>query len=358
MSPFRILIMLMTTLATATAVHAQSPGYFVSSESCLFAKDLESLEAAAQPASSECPGMTWCTQALRQSAATWMRLRALCSAAKQESTCCEAACTTQTRSASKGSNCAVGLAGSVKGCLAAQVPKACDCAKACACCESCNEKRENTPRVQALPMPLTLEMMQRIAGLRGIGQLPSAPPLAIVGMPPCVPAVQGTLIGPMPAPGAALVHVVPLTHSVKPVHLVTPELEAHCERMHHRGDAIVLEGNVLFLCKKHAQPIRIEAQRVIVNMRDGSFIVESDIRPTTSSSFGVQRTPAAAPGVSSSIGFCVPCPPEVPRTYVPHAVTPDTGAGRARDVHRPLCPPPPVSADLETLIRFWIDMHR
>jgi len=67
-----------------------------------------------------------------------------------------------------------------------------------------------------------------------------------------------------------------------PVHLATPDLDAHCDRMHHRGDVVVLEGNVLLLVKKHAQPIRIEAQRVLVNMRDGSFTVESGLAPVTS----------------------------------------------------------------------------
>ena len=49
----------------------------------------------------------------------------------------------------------------------------------------------------------------------------------------------------------------------KPAHLVTPELEAHCQRILHKDGMIILEGNVLLLCKKHAQPIRIEAPRVM-----------------------------------------------------------------------------------------------
>ena len=75
---------------------------------------------------------------------------------------------------------------------------------------------------------------------------------------------------------------------VRPAHFVTPELDVHCERIIHVGDQVILEGNVLLLCKKHAQPIRIEAQRVAINMKDGSFTVDSMPR-TITTSFGVQR---------------------------------------------------------------------
>ena len=85
----------------------------------------------------------------------------------------------------------------------------------------------------------------------------------------------------------------------KHAHLVTPDFEAHCQRMTHRGDTIILEGDVILLNKKHAQPIRIEAHRVIVNMKDGTFTVESEARPTVSG-FGVQRTSAVPPSGAPS----------------------------------------------------------
>ncbi len=77
-------------------------------------------------------------------------------------------------------------------------------------------------------------------------------------------------------------------HETKPAHLVTPELEAHCQRINHKDGMVILEGNVLLLCKKNAQPIRIEASRVVVNMKDGSFVV--DTAAPASSSVGVLRT--------------------------------------------------------------------
>jgi hypothetical protein len=100
-----------------------------------------------------------------------------------------------------------------------------------------------------------------------------------------LPADAPTWIAPPPMMPSLPVSRV----AAKPARLVTPEFEAHCDRMTNQGDLIVLEGNVLLLCKKHARPIRIEAQRVVVNMKDGSFRVENG-GPSTTSSFGVMRT--------------------------------------------------------------------
>jgi hypothetical protein len=92
----------------------------------------------------------------------------------------------------------------------------------------------------------------------------------------------------MPCPPT---YVLQVAHPVRPAKLVTPDFEAHCEKMTHKGDMIVLEGNVLLLCKKHAQPMRVEGQRVLVNMKDGSFSVESagSMTMPAATSFGVMR---------------------------------------------------------------------
>jgi len=91
-----------------------------------------------------------------------------------------------------------------------------------------------------------------------------------------------------------------MTPAAPPVHSLprfeSPDLEVHCEKMTHRGDTVVFEGNVMLLSKKHAQPIRINAHRVILNVKDGSYTVESARQiaplPPTVSSFGVLRTSA------------------------------------------------------------------
>ena len=65
---------------------------------------------------------------------------------------------------------------------------------------------------------------------------------------------------------------------VRSAKLVTPDFEAHCDQMVHHGDSIHLIGNVMLLCKKHAQPLRIEGERIVLNLNDGSFVVE--VAPT------------------------------------------------------------------------------
>jgi hypothetical protein len=85
-----------------------------------------------------------------------------------------------------------------------------------------------------------------------------------------------------PAPPAE--YVVPIRAPVdaprtQHAHLFTLDLEAHCERMVHTGNTILLEGDVLLLCRKNGQPVRIEAHRVILNMNDRSFTAESNVPP-------------------------------------------------------------------------------
>jgi hypothetical protein len=127
------------------------------------------------------------------------------------------------------------------------------------------------------PQPLTAEIMKRLAGLHGIAE----PQPFSLCPPMCAPAQEGFGI-------VRVVHAAPA--QIKPVRFATPDLDGHCERMSHQGDTVVLEGNVVLLVKKHAQPIRIEAQRVIVNMRDGSFQVTSTASAPAPSNFGIQRT--------------------------------------------------------------------
>jgi hypothetical protein len=96
--------------------------------------------------------------------------------------------------------------------------------------------------------------------------------------------------------------VIQVAHVVRPAKLVTPDLEAHCERMTHKGDMIVLEGSVLLLSKKHAQPVRVEGQRILVNLKDGSFTVESVSSMTmpAATSFGIMRTSLVEPATCGS----------------------------------------------------------
>jgi hypothetical protein len=125
--------------------------------------------------------------------------------------------------------------------------------------------------VPALPQVAPQPMVYRVAQPGSVTQVWSTP------VPP--PAGARVVVG-MPTSGTVAM----------PAHLVTPDLEAHCQRITHRDGLVILEGNVMLLCKKHAQPIRIEAPRVVVNMKDGSFSVDSHAAPASTTSFGVMRT--------------------------------------------------------------------
>ncbi len=61
------------------------------------------------------------------------------------------------------------------------------------------------------------------------------------------------------------------------VHLVTPQLEAHCQRLSESGDRdhVLLEGNVQLTCKRNGQLIHIQGQYVRVNLAEGTFTVEA-----------------------------------------------------------------------------------
>jgi hypothetical protein len=72
------------------------------------------------------------------------------------------------------------------------------------------------------------------------------------------------------------------TGSAHKVHLVTEHFEAHCNSMHCVGSdphRLLLEGEVLLTCKKSGHFVRIEAPCVAINMKDGTFSVESQPAP-------------------------------------------------------------------------------
>jgi hypothetical protein len=109
-------------------------------------------------------------------------------------------------------------------------------------------------------------------------------------MPPALPIGAGPY-GMPTLMGQAVPHGVylPVNLGAKPAKLVTPDFEAHCDHMIQRGDTIQLVGNVLLLCKKYAQPLRVEGQRILLNLNDGSFVVEAGP--------ALPRLPAPAIGV-------------------------------------------------------------
>jgi hypothetical protein len=141
----------------------------------------------------------------------------------------------------------------------------CCCAKGCARGETCKPK--TTATLQVCPSPI---------------------------LPP--------LVAPFTRVRAGVILTPTTTKHLPMPRFETPDLEVHCEKMTHRGDMVVFEGDVMLLSKKHAQPIRVNAQRVILNLKDGSYAVESARQISLPvSSFGVLR-------MSSKSEHCVPPP--------------------------------------------------
>jgi hypothetical protein len=318
MKQSRLLLLPAILLALATMAQAQEPPRYAP----------QPIPVAPQ-IGIECPGASWYWQAIQDGAAAWQRWRVMC-VAGQAASCGEA-------------KSAPGVA---KGCAGGQAPKDCCCAKGCNCCETCKAKKNATA---------ASGNWNPFAPIRPACEPMPCPPLAITTcptLPACGPVCKvpqgGFGIVEYRTMGAdnTIVRVLQIVQPVQsnPVHLVTPDLDARCDRMHHRGDIVVLEGNVLLLVKKHAQPIRIEAQRIHINMRDGSYSVVSDDRSAPASTWGVMRTslsdmpnvrypmsPATYPAPPPINVY--PAPPPIPH-YVPMAPTPPMSAPRDYSVPR------------------------
>ena len=305
-----LVLMMAILLATATAVSAQTPPQSSSPQytpptPAYSVKELESLEAAQQQAS-DCPF----AQALQEANVAWQRLRAMCVArmAGSEGACIEA-------KACKGAGCASAVAGCAKGALE---PKSCCCAKACACCETC--KTAQTVQAQC---PMTC------ANPPVLRAMPSCPLCPTVGCQTQSGSFGVQIVAPTPAAPVGMVpHVVYMSANVaaKPAKLVTPDFEAHCDQMIQEGNTIQLNGNVMLLCKKYAQPLRVEGQRIVINLNDSSFVVETGpVLPRASAAvpavgYGIMRMSInETTTVRPVTTYAQPCTPayECPRCVTP-----------------------------------------
>jgi hypothetical protein len=190
----------------------------------------------------------------------------------------------------------------------------CCCVKDCTSCQACKQKA--TAAVQVFPAP-TCPLAGRYES--------SAYPKQAFDTPANVW---------MPCPVQSVTRVVSATPTPLP-RFESPDFEVHCEKIAHRGDTVVFEGNVLLLSKKHAQPIRINAQRVILNMKDGSYTVESGRVSTTTpiSTFGVLRTSVISD--PSPVGLPMPCLDQAQRPVYVTPTTPTAPSGMVIDVVHP-----------------------
>jgi hypothetical protein len=183
------------------------------------------------------------------------------------------------------------------------------------------------------------------------------------------PAHGSGIVQIVPVPGGQVMQVVQVVHHhVTPAHFVTPDLDVRCDRMQQTGDIIVLEGNVLLLSKKHAQPMRIEAERVILNMSNGSFTVDSAVRPAPpSTGFGVQRTSAVVPPARSTVGQVIqigyqqalPCPMSAPAISPCERMQMDLNRWNDAGTCPNCQPATPVTPAIRTqLQQFWVPLTR
>ncbi len=76
------------------------------------------------------------------------------------------------------------------------------------------------------------------------------------------------------------------------VQLTTANIEASCTSISYSGrDRVVLEGNVRLVYKKGNETTRIEAPRVVVDLNQGTFTVESGNAPVPASTGALQVLP-------------------------------------------------------------------
>jgi hypothetical protein len=161
------------------------------------------------------------------------------------------------------------------------------------------------------------------------------------------------------------VHTAPATCQANSVHLMTEHFEAHCNSLRcvpgdpHR---IMLEGSVRLTCKKCGQNVQIEAPCVVVNMKDGTFTVEShgQSAPTPPQAVqGVRDLPVTerVEMVQDASGRCIPVvtwtrtvsAPLIPPAPVapaapamPKSMRRAMPAGEMLPMPRPVAPPRPV----------------
>jgi hypothetical protein len=143
----------------------------------------------------------------------------------------------------------------------------------------------------------------------------------------------------------AQTQAVSAPHGTQKVHLASELFEAHCNALRcvegepHR---LILEGDVRLVCKKSGHPVCIEAPCVTINMKDGTFTVQSLTNAATCPvpASSVQRMemgpmsvvlPICTTPVTSSQKHGVPMPmaapvPSMPQGWqqVPYRVVPPT----------------------------------
>lgn len=194
------------------------------------------------------------------------------------------------------------------------------------------------PVVFAHPLPMLPPGMSMPAQGFGSGTTPGLPTLAQVYRD-----LENVRAAAMHnARAVARVMEVPTQPVAKHnVHLVTPLLEAYCERLTSDAgnpDRLVLEGDVQVTCKRNGQSVRIQGQRVLVNLSEGTFTVESVTGIRSAPSTGRNAVPAAPryrADFDGDIRYVQPPVPIEPTTYYQQPPAPYAPAPAKRLPVRP-----------------------
>jgi hypothetical protein len=122
----------------------------------------------------------------------------------------------------------------------------------------------------APPPPPVLVPLSSVAGPR----MTTTPPVAVAPMTmPAMPPHAYPHMHPM----TEVVRVVEVVHHVGAVKLQTPLFDAQCDHVSCTGnpDELVLEGHVRLTMKRGHTPCHVNAHRVVVNTKSGTFRAES-----------------------------------------------------------------------------------
>ena len=307
---------------------------------------------------------TCCTDccAVKTSATTCACAAKTCACAAKAECCCAKACACAKACPCVAKTCGCGSANCACGAKPAACPCAqkavkneakCGCGKECSCCKcGTTEKKVRSVRKAASKTIVVRELipgdMPRVAWSERALPPPPLPP----GVPGSVIAVSPPMIYPCPMPPAppgmacpvysgpflpptpmqaaqdleyvrnAAMAKARLTQATQVsaqragkqlVHLVTPHLEAHCDRLTCGSDPdhIILEGDVTVTSNRNGQVLRIQGQRVHVYLSEGRFTVESASSPTRPQPLPTRPAVPAQPAtyMAPATSFMVPLTP-------------------------------------------------
>jgi hypothetical protein len=243
--------------------------------------------------------------------------------------------------------------GPCQACDAVPCPAVSASTKGCKCCEDCKDCKNNCTCAKGAPITTTHGLTGSIVVMQRCCEAPvCSAPVPMPAMPPhgpCTPFTFGfappphLLVPPMP-PGpldelrelniqrqmisAAIeqiehelariemqrhVAMAPVVHNAQKVHLVTEHFEAHCDSLrcvNGNVHCVILEGDVRLSCKKCGQAVRIEAPRVVVNVKDGTFTVTAQqgaVAPPVAP-LNVQMVPLTVPWLAPNANAVYSCP--------------------------------------------------